>query len=134
MRSTDGIIHPALSHVMSECGHTDAIVIADAGLPIPMGVERIDLAYRPGSPAFLDVLDTVLAEFVVERAVVSAEMEAASPGVLGEVRSRLEAAGVEVELVPHADFKASSRDARAIVRTGEYTPFSNVMLFSGAPF
>lgn len=134
MKRTSGIIHPQLSRVIAESGHTDAIVIADAGLPIPLGVERIDLAYRAGSPAFLDILDSVLAEFIVERAVISREMETASPGMLESVRGRLEAVGVSVEAVSHSEFKALSRDARAIVRTGEYTPYSNVMLFSGAPF
>jgi D-ribose pyranase len=134
VRSNNGIIHPQLSRIVSESGHTDALVVADAGLPIALGVERVDLAYRPGVPAFLDVLDTVLGEFVVESAVVSLEMETASPGMLSEVRQRLGDRGVEVELVPHTEFKALTRGARAIVRTGEYTPYSNVLLRSGAPF
>ena len=134
MKRTSGIINPQLSRVIAECGHTDAIVVADAGLPIPLAVERIDLAYREGSPAFLDILDSVLEEFIVERAVISGEMETESPGMLAAVKERLEQFGVSVEAVPHVEFKALTRDARAIVRTGEYTPYSNVMLFSGAPF
>ena len=66
MRKTNTTINPALSRVISETGHTDLLVVTDAGLPIPPGSERIDLAYRPGAPAFFDVLDTVLAELVVE--------------------------------------------------------------------
>ena len=134
MKRTSGIINPQLSRVIAECGHTDAIVVADAGLPIPLGVERIDLAYRAGSPAFLDILDSVLAEFIVERAVISGEMETESPGMLAAVKERLEQFGVSVEAVTHVEFKALTRGARAIVRSGEYTPYSNVMLFSGAPF
>lgn len=134
MKLTTGIIHPQLSRVIAECGHTDAIVVADAGLPIPLGVERVDLAYRAGTPAFLDILDSVLAEFIVERAVISEEITSNSPEMLAEIRERLQAVGVIVEAVPHVDFKVLTRDARAIVRTGEYTPFSNVILYSGAPF
>lgn len=134
MKRTSGIINPQLSRVIAECGHTDAIVVADAGLPIPLGVERIDLAYRAGSPAFLDILDSVLAEFIVERVVISGEMEKESPGMLAAVKERLEQFGVSVEAVTHVEFKALTRGARAIVRSGEYTPYSNVMLFSGAPF
>ena len=69
MRRNNGTLNVQLSRVVSECGHTDSIVVADAGLPIPASVERIDLAYRAGAPAFLDVLDTVLAEFLLEKAV-----------------------------------------------------------------
>ena len=86
MRKTSTTINPALSRVISETGHTDLIVVTDAGLPIPPGSERIDLAYRPGAPAFLDVLDTVLAELVVEGATVSAEVAEKSPEVLDALR------------------------------------------------
>lgn len=134
MKIATGILNPAISRVVSESGHTDSIVVADAGLPIPRSVERIDLTYRPGKPPFLDVLDAVLSEFVVERAVVAEEMVEHSAQMLGEVRSRLEALGVAVEFVPHAEFKRLSHDSRAIVRTGEFTPFSNVLLYSGVPF
>lgn len=134
MRSNDGIIHPQLSRIVSEFGHLDALVIADAGLPIPLGVERVDLAYRPGSPSFLDVLDLILAEFVVERAVIATEAVDTSPHFVTAVEERLLAAGVEVEQVAHTELKALTHSARAIVRTGEYTPLSNVILYAGAPF
>ncbi|ARC58400.1 D-ribose pyranase [Frondihabitans sp. 762G35] len=134
MRTTAGIIHPQLSRVLSEFGHTDGLVVADAGLPIPTGVERVDLAWRPGEPSFVGTLSAVLDEFVVERAVASAEMADESPEQLETLRTRLAESGVELELVPHTDFKALTHSARAVVRTGEYTPYSNVMLFSAAPF
>jgi D-ribose pyranase len=134
VRTTEGIIHPQLSRVMTEFGHTDGLVIADAGLPIPAAVERVDLAFTPGTPAFLDVLDAILNEFVVERAIGSAEMHAESPEMLAALRERLATAGVELELVSHADFKSATHEARAVVRTGEYTPYSNVLLYSAAPF
>jgi D-ribose pyranase len=134
VRTTEGLIHPQLTRVMTEFGHTDGLVVADAGLPIPGDVERVDLAYTPGAPAFLDVLDAILAEFVVERAVGSAEMHEESPAMLAALRDRLEAAGVELELVSHSEFKAATHHARAVVRTGEYTPYSNVLLYSAAPF
>lgn len=134
MRSNNGTLNAQLSRVISECGHTDSIVVSDAGLPIPAAVERIDLAYRAGAPTFLDVLDTVLAEFVVERAVVSSEMVADSPTMLSAITVRLELAGVDVELVPHVEFKRLTHAARAVVRSGEFTPYSNVLLYSGVPF
>lgn len=134
MRSNNGTLNAQLSRVISECGHTDSIVVSDAGLPIPRSMERIDLAYRAGSPSFLGVLDTVLAEFVVERAVVSSEMAAENPSGLSAVTQRLEKAGVVVKLVPHIEFKQLTQDARAVVRSGEFTPYSNVLLYSGVPF
>ncbi|GGD63748.1 D-ribose pyranase [Microbacterium murale] len=132
MRKTSTTINPALSRVISETGHTDLIVVTDAGLPIPPGSERIDLAYRPGSPAFFDVLDTVLAEMVVEGATVSAEVEKQSPEVLAGLRERLP--GIEIELVPHVEFKKRTHGARAFVRSGEFTPYANVILHAGVAY
>ena len=134
MRKTATTINPALSRVISETGHTDLIVVTDAGLPIPPASERIDLAYRPGAPAFLDVLDTVLAELVVEGATVSAEVAEKSPEVLEALRERFADMGFEVELIPHVEFKKLSQGARAFVRSGEFTPYANVILRAGVAY
>ncbi|WP_017203373.1 D-ribose pyranase [uncultured Microbacterium sp.] len=134
MRKTPTTINPALSRVISETGHTDLIVVTDAGLPIPQGAERIDLAYRPGAPAFLDVLDTVLAELVVEGATVSAEVAEKSPEVLDALRERFAGMGFEIELVPHREFKQRTHAARAFVRSGEFTPYANVILHAGVAY
>lgn len=132
MRKTSTTINPTLSRVISETGHTDLIVVTDAGLPIPPGSERIDLAYRPGAPAFFDVLDTVLAEMVVEGATVSAEVADHSPEVLQQLRDRLP--GIEIELIPHVEFKKRTHAARAFVRSGEFTPYANVILHAGVAY
>ncbi|GAB3596149.1 D-ribose pyranase [Microbacterium tumbae] len=132
MRRTATTINPALSRVISETGHTDLIVVTDAGLPIPPGAERIDLAYRPGAPAFFDVLDTVLAEMIVEGATVSSEVAERSPEVLAGLRDRLP--GIDIELVPHVEFKRRTHAARAFVRSGEFTPYANVILHAGVAY
>jgi D-ribose pyranase len=134
MRKSATTINPALSRVISETGHTDLLVVTDAGLPIPVGAERIDLAYRPGAPAFLDVLDTVLAELVVEGATVSAEVAEKSPEVLDALRERFSGMDFEIELVPHVEFKKLTHGARAFVRSGEFTPYANVILHAGVAY
>lgn len=134
MRSSNGTLNPQLSRVISETGHTDLIVITDAGLPIPAGSERIDLAFRPGAPAFFDVLDTVLAELVVEGATVAAEVAEHSPHVLAALHERLDPLGVPIELVPHVEFKKRTHAARAFVRSGEFTPYANVILHAGVAY
>ena len=47
-----GILHPELARVIASLGHGDGLCIADAGLPVPAGVLRIDLALGPGLPPF----------------------------------------------------------------------------------
>ena len=134
MRSNGATLNAQLSRVISETGHTDWIVVTDAGLPTPRGVERIDLAYRPGAPAFLDVLDTVLSELVVEGATVSQEVAEASPKMCAELLRRFDELGVPVDFVTHEEFKRQTEHAKAAVRSGEFTAYANVLLRAGVAY
>lgn len=116
------LLNARLSAVVAGMGHGDLLVIGDAGLQVPKGVEVIDLAVTPGVPRFAEVLAAVLSELCVERAVV-AEETAVEMGL-----------ALVPERVPHETFKAMSRDAVAMVRTGEVTPYANLGLFSGVVF
>jgi D-ribose pyranase len=134
MRRNSGTLNSQLSRVFSELGHTDQVVVTDAGLPIPKHVERVDLALAEGIPSFLQVLDQTLAEIVIEGAVAPAEIEQRSPEMLAALRERLDRLGVELTLVPHVEFKKRSGDARAAIRSGEFTPYANVILTCGVVY
>ncbi|HRQ10420.1 MAG: D-ribose pyranase [Trueperaceae bacterium] len=128
-----GILHAELSGIVAGMGHGDTLVIADAGLPVPPGVRCIDLALRMGVPGFQEAVETVLSELVVERGVANAEQPAAAPAAA----AALEAAWppeVPLERVSHAELKQLSAAARAVVRTGEATPYCNIVLVAGVPF
>jgi D-ribose pyranase len=127
-----GILNSEISRVISELGHTDQIVICDAGLPIPEGVKRIDLALTPGLPSFFSVLETVLTEMQVERAYYAEELRQASPNTLARLEEAL--SGSERKSVSHEAFKQMTRQAKAIIRTGECTPYANVILEAGVIF
>jgi D-ribose pyranase len=127
-----GILNQPISAVIAGLGHTDTLVIADAGLPIPPETQRIDLALTPGIPAFLDTLRVVLTEMQVERAIVAGEMLDVSPGIYKAVKELL--GDVPIETVTHLIFKEQTRSARAVIRTGEITPYANVILVSGVTF
>ena len=127
-----GIVHPELARVLAELGHGDQICIADVGLPVPHGVLRIDLAYRLGAPPFLDVVAAIAAEVVIERMAVADEALEVSPDVVAGLRQLFP--GVPLDTVTHGQFKIATRRARVIIRTGETTPYANVLLTSGVPF
>jgi D-ribose pyranase len=134
-----GLLHPELLHVIASLGHTDVLVIADAGLPIPEGVPRIDLAYSAGQPPFLSVLEAVLAEMEVENATLALEMQSVTPKtfykkVLGRLEQLPKVKKQGVDFVSHEDFKVLTFKAKAVVRTGEFTPYANVILQSGVIF
>lgn len=130
----EGILNSEISRVLSYLGHTDRIAIGDCGLPIPDEVERIDLALAFGEPRFLRVLELVLRDMKVEKIVLAEEIKDQNPAVLQGILTRLSGQNVEVEYMPHTAFKAVTRDCKAVIRTGETTPYANIILQSGCIF
>jgi len=126
------LLHAELSHVIASLGHGDMLVLGDAGLPIPDGPRRIDLAVSANLPRFQDVLAAVLAEMQVESAVIADELAPANLLVHAELMRQL--ASTPVSTLSHEQFKAATRHARAIVRTGEFSPYANVILRAGVVF
>lgn len=125
-----GILNPALAFGLARLGHTQTVVIADCGLPLPPDAHVVDLALVQGIPAFTDVLDAVLDEIVIEGVVLASE--AVGTVVESWVNARI--GDVPVTDVPHQRFKELLMNASLIVRTGEATPYANVALSCSVPF
>ncbi len=126
------LLNSEISEVIARLGHGDMLVIGDAGMPIPQEVWRIDLALTKGVPGFVETLQTVLSELKVDSIIVAEETQKASPQIWTAI---LEAVGkVPVKTVPHAELKQITRSAIAMIRTGEYTPYANVILVAGVVF
>ncbi|MBE9388257.1 D-ribose pyranase [Vagococcus salmoninarum] len=125
-----GILNSDIAKVLADLGHTDQIIICDAGLPVPAGVPKIDVALALGVPSFNDVLSLLEAEMVVEKVVLAAEIKEHNPRVLAHVASLYE----EIDYVSHEEFKQLSSQAKAIIRTGENTPYANIILQAGVLF
>ncbi|MDB6143348.1 MAG: rbsD [Pseudomonas sp.] len=129
------LLNIALSRVIASLGHGDILMIVDAGMPVPPGVELIDLALTQGTPDFVSVLRVVLTEMQIESHVLAEEMLAKQPPALVVVEGlSLQGELGKQRLVSHEDLKALSRQARAIVRTGECQPFTNIALVAGVTF
>jgi len=127
-----GILNRELSRIVASMGHGDYVVISDAGLPVPKNVEVVDVSVSENIPRFLDVLSSVLAELKVEKAIVAKEMKVNNSQVFNKVKRLLP--GVEIKEISHEEFKKEVSSARAVVRTGEFTPYSNIILVSGVVF
>ncbi|HKW84898.1 MAG TPA: D-ribose pyranase [Burkholderiaceae bacterium] len=126
------LLHAELSRLVASLGHGDAVVVADAGLPVPAGTPVIDLALTRGVPSFAQVLDALLSEMQVERAEHAEQMLARSPQIAALLHQAMP--GVPMATVDHDVFKQHCSAARAVVRTGECTPYANVILFAGVTF
>lgn len=134
-----GILNSGISRVLSYMGHTDRICIGDCGLPIPEGPERIDLAVRFGQPSFMDVLKEVGADMKIEKIILAEEIKEKNPAVLEEIlryfaESQEGFEEGEVEFVPHTRLKELTGDCKAVIRTGETTPYANIIVQSGCIF
>ena len=129
-----GIQNSDISRVLSYMGHTDCIAIGDCGLPIPDEVERIALALAFGEPTFMRTLEVVAGDMKIEKIVLAEEIKAQNPKVLSEIEDFFADQDVEVEYVSHAELKNRTHDCKAVIRTGETTPYANIILQSGCIF
>ncbi|MCY8105356.1 MULTISPECIES: D-ribose pyranase [Bacillus] len=127
-----GILNSHLAKLLADLGHTDKIVIADAGLPVPDSVLKIDLSLKPGFPAFRDVAAVLADEMAVEKVIVASEIKVSNP----ENASFIETLFSEeaVDCLPHEEFKELTKEAKAVIRTGEFTPYANCILQAGVLF
>ncbi|MGP6389305.1 D-ribose pyranase [Streptococcus dysgalactiae] len=125
-----GILNSHLAKLADDLGHTDRVCIGDLGLPVPDGVAKIDLALKSGQPNFQDVLAVYLEHVLVEKVILAEEIKSQNPKQLEDLLARLDNS-VIVEYVSHEELKALTKSTKAVVRTGENTPYSNVILQSG---
>lgn len=123
-----GLLNPALSHAVARLGHTQTFVVADCGLPIPRDVEVIDLCVVFGIPRFQDVLKALMDEVVAEGGMAAVEVQGT------EAERWISDRVLPLELVPHEEFKRRVAEAQFVVRTGETTPYANVIVRCGVPF
>ena len=129
-----GILNSDISRVLSYLGHTDTICIGDCGLPIPDEVERIDLALCFGEPTFMRTLEIVAGDMKIEKIVLATEIKEQNKEVLSQIETLFAGQNIEVQFVPHTELKAQTKNCKAVIRTGETTPYANIILQSGCIF
>ncbi len=127
-----GILNSDISRIVADMGHMDWLGIGDAGTPVPKETEKIDLAVHAGLPSFIDVLNEVLKELEVQKIYLAEEIKDQNPEQLRKIKEILP--DVKIEYIPHSQLKKDLKQSKAFIRTGEETPFSNVILESGVIF
>ena len=129
-----GILHPQLKHVMTSTGHQDYLAMVDSGYCVPLGVERVDLAFLPNIPTMLKVLDGVLDELAVEKIILAEEIREHAPEFLEEVKKRF-LENFPIEFVAHVELKEKIKQSNAVIRTGDFgTHYGNMILVSGCMY
>lgn len=129
-----GILNSKIAKVLADMGHTDQLTIGDCGLPIPDHVEKIDLALRIGEPSFQSVLEAVLEDMEVEKVILASEIKENNPALNDLLFSAFTNQEIEIVYVSHEDFKRQTASSKAVIRTGEASPFANIILQSAVIF
>ena len=127
-----GVLNDQISFVIASMGHMDMLTIGDAGLPVPLNVDKIDLALVPGIPTFLDVVRAVANDLEVQEIVLAEEIKEHNPEIEAALKELFK--GIQIIYMPHSELKVLSAGSRAAIRTGECTPYANVILVSGVTF
>ncbi|AKP75906.1 D-ribose pyranase [Priestia aryabhattai] len=125
-----GMINSHITKILTDLGHTDTIVIADAGLPVPRDVPKIDLSLKLGVPSFEDVVVAVLEDMATEKIVIASEMKERNQ----KAYELMEKQNILVEEVSHEQLKMLTSKAKVVIRTGEATPYANCILQAGVIF
>lgn len=130
------LLNSELSYEIAKIGHTSHITICDAGLPIPKNVKRIDLAIEAGYPSFIRTLEATVSEMKVEEIIIATEIKSINPKIYSEIRELFQKTGESPKIteVSHEEFKKITESSEVIVRTGECTPYANIILKSGVVF
>ncbi|WP_145317303.1 D-ribose pyranase [Paenibacillus xylanexedens] len=129
----NGILNSHISKILSDLGHTDMIAIADAGLPVPDGVLKIDLALKLGTPSFREVVELIAEDMVIEKVIVAEEIHEGNPVAMQFITERFGGEAIDAS-INHEQFKVLTRQVKAVIRTGEATPYANCILQSGVHF
>ena len=122
------VINSDISRVIAQMGHFDKLSIGDAGMPVPFGTEKIDLAVSNGLPSFLSVLE----ELEVQSIELAEEIKTMNPEILEKIKLLLP--DTPISFIPHEEMKKDLNNCHAFIRTGEMSPYANIILVSGVVF
>jgi D-ribose pyranase len=130
-----GILNSDIAAVLANLGHTDQIAIGDCGLPIPDNVLKIDVSIKLGDPLFIDVLNEVMKDMKIEKVILAEEIKAKNINLYNQVNTMLHDNNIfDITFVSHEILKERLKNVKAVIRTGEATPYANIILQSGVIF
>lgn len=126
-----GILNRTIAKIISEQGHQDLLMVVDAGFAIPKEVEVVDISMAKNKPMVLEFLTELKKFYSVEKLLMANQTKKVSPSLFNSI-SRSFGDKVEIETIDHMELKEMAKTVKAIIRTGDFTAFSNVIIVSGA--
>ena len=150
----NGTLNPLLIKIISQLGHTESLLIANASLPIPQHVYCVDVSLCVGVPSLLQTLEVIMQELVIESTIIAKEVALHHSNIYESMRilfghqddgiftkekifgteTKVSGIGKKGEIVAHGEFKQLCDECRFAIRTGECTPYANIILVGGNSF
>jgi D-ribose pyranase len=126
-----GCLNRDITNVIADQGHMDELIVCDAGFPTPLGVKVVDVSLAENKPTVIELLEELTKHHSVEKLIMANQTKDTSPSKFQAV---IDVFGedIPVETMDHSEFKQRSKSVKAIIRTGDFTAYSNVLLVSGA--
>lgn len=124
-----GILNPHVLDLIARVRHTNTLVISDWAFPFWPEIETVDISLTHGIPTVLDVLDLLTPVFQIGRIWQADEFLANnSPETVAKFTKSF--GDIPVTREAHVDFKKRVPLAIGLIRTGDPTPYGNVIIES----
>ncbi len=123
------ILHPELAEALATLGHSDILLVTDAGFPIPADANRIDLGFYEGIPDVLDVLRVMRKEVFIEEVHFAGDILENNKPLFESLQDIFTGSGAVFKLTTHEDLVNDiAHRAKVIVRSGSFNPWANIAL------
>jgi D-ribose pyranase len=125
----NGILNPHLLDLLARIRHTNTLVIADWAFPFWPQIETVDISLTHGIPTVLDVLDLLTPVFKIGKIWQAEEFVSHNSNDIVE-RFATSFGSIPLTREPHIEFKKRVPLAIGLIRTGDPTPYGNIILES----
>lgn len=126
-----GPVNRGIDKVLSEQGHNDLLMVVDAGFAIPKEVEVVDISLAENNPMVCEVLAELRKFYSVEKMIMANQTKETNPTFFEKISGSF-GDDIPVETIEHAELKQLAKTVKAVIRTGDFTAYGNVILVSGA--
>lgn len=121
------LLNPEIAALVRRVNHTQMLILADRGFPIPNVKHVVDISLTSDVPTIPQVLTAILPDLPLDRIILASEMEVASPGRWHSHHQ----GDHRLQAVPHLEFKRLAQHAVGCIRTGDSSPYANLILVGG---
>lgn len=123
------IIHPQLAAELATLGHSDILLVTDAGFPIPADANRIDLGFYEGIPDVLDILRVLRQEVFIEEVHFAGDILEKNKPLYAALEDIYTGSGANFHLTTHEILVSDiAHRAKVVVRSGSFNPWANIAL------